>query len=120
MPVLNSDTDFAFNFSASCMQSDLHTCKNGKLAALAEQVAGHYAHECYASIPPHTKTCCFRWARCLRLYRLHACCELIRPVNEQGFCAVNVLIFDEELDEAERLLRLLAAAPVDAIIVQAR
>ena len=36
----------------------------------------------------------------------------------QGFCAVNVLIFDDELREAEQLVRLLAAAGVDALIVQ--
>lgn len=36
----------------------------------------------------------------------------------KGFCAVNVLIFDEELREAESLIRALAASGVDALIVQ--
>jgi hypothetical protein len=36
----------------------------------------------------------------------------------KGFCAVNVLIFDEELQDAEELVRALASAGVDALIVQ--
>lgn len=36
----------------------------------------------------------------------------------KGFCTVNVLLFDEELHEAESLVRALAAAGIDALIVQ--
>jgi len=36
----------------------------------------------------------------------------------KGFCTVNVLVFDEELHDAEALVRALAASGVDALIVQ--
>ena len=38
--------------------------------------------------------------------------------NVRGFVAMNVLIFPEELPEAERFTRAVAAAGVDAVIVQ--
>jgi len=47
--------------------------------------------------------------------------ELVRFLHEHGvraFCTVNVLIFTDELADAERELMLLDAAGVDAVIVQ--
>ena len=36
----------------------------------------------------------------------------------RGFVTMNVLVFDEELQAAERQVRQMAAAGVDAVIVQ--
>ena len=38
--------------------------------------------------------------------------------NVRGFVAMNILVFDDELAEAERFIRAMADAGVDAVIVQ--
>ncbi|MGL6075543.1 MAG: DUF3656 domain-containing U32 family peptidase [Fimbriiglobus sp.] len=38
--------------------------------------------------------------------------------NVRGFVAMNILIFDDELAEAERTIRAMASAGVDAVIIQ--
>ena len=42
----------------------------------------------------------------------------LRAHNVKGYCTVNVLIFEEELEQVETLIRALASAGVSALIVQ--
>src|SRR5690606_34211495 len=44
--------------------------------------------------------------------------EFLHQHGVRGYCACNTLIFTSELEDAERQLRFLEAAGVDAVIIQ--
>ena len=54
------------------------------------------------------------------LGELPAVMEYIHARGVQGYVALNVLVFDEELAEVQQRVRQIAAAGVDAVIVQVR
>lgn len=45
-------------------------------------------------------------------------CDYARPFGVKVYAALNTLLFEDELDEAQRLARQVVAAGVDALIVQ--
>ena len=52
------------------------------------------------------------------LEELGPVCAYLRERGVKGFVALNVLVFDNELDEVEKRIRAMAEAGVDAVIVQ--